>query len=108
MGKVSKGTRRMRVRSDLHEQLKQNKMTAAYWYDLVEDYMKFWDLKEELLSSIRRKGAMITVKNGTQVFYKRNDAVVELPKISKRMTDILDRLDISVNDEKPKDEGDDV
>jgi hypothetical protein len=108
VAQVSKSTRRMRVRDALHKQLNQNEMTAAYWYDLVEDYMKFWDLKEELQSSIRRKGAMITVKNGSQEFYKRNDAVVELPKISKRMTDILDRLDIRVNDEKPKDEGDDV
>ncbi|WP_188453788.1 RNA polymerase subunit sigma-70 [Virgibacillus oceani] len=109
MPRVSKSTRRMQVRSDLINHLKQNKMTTAYWYDLVEDYMKFWDLKEELQTSIRTKGAMIWVENGNQKFYKKNDAVVELPKISKRMGEILDKLDIAWRVENEgKDEGDDV
>jgi hypothetical protein len=106
MPKVARDTIRMHVRTDLREQLKKNKMTTAYWYDLVEDYMKFWDIKEDLLKSIKQKGSMIKIKNGSQIFYKRNDAVVELPKISKRMTDILDKLNIVSQIE--EDDGDDV
>lgn len=82
-------------------------MDTHLWLDLVEDYMKFWDLKEELQKSIRTKGAMVTVRNGKQRFYKRNDAVVELPKVSRRMTDILDMLKIQAPDIKDEDEGDD-
>jgi hypothetical protein len=106
MPKVARDTIRMHVRTDLREQLKKNKMTTAYWYDLVEDYMKFWDIKEDLLKSIKQKGSMIKIKNGSQIFYKRNDAVVELPKISKRMTDILDKLNIVSQIEEG--DGDDV
>lgn len=104
---LARSTIRMRVRSALHEQLKKNKMTTAYWYDLIEDYMKLWDVKEDLKKSIDKYGAMIHVQNGPQVFYKRNDAVVELPKISKRMTDILDKLNIMARTEEG-DTGDDV
>lgn len=106
MPRVARSTIRMRVRNALLNQLKQNKMTTAYWYDLIEDYMRFWDIKEDLLKEINKKGAMITVKNGKQEFYKRNDAIVELPKISKRMTDILDKLNIVSKYEEP--DGDDI
>lgn len=82
-------------------------MDTPLWLDLVEDYMKFWDMKEELQTSIRTKGAMITIENGKQKFYKKNDAVVELPKVSKRMTDILDKLKIQIADIEPDGEGDD-
>ncbi|MEI3605933.1 hypothetical protein SPD48_09545 [Pseudogracilibacillus sp. SE30717A] len=105
--RVSRETRRMNVRADLRKQLRENGMDTHLWLDLIEDYMKFWDLKEELQKSIRTKGAMVTVENGKQRFYKRNDAVVELPKVSKRMTDILDKLKIQVAEIKDEGEGDD-
>ncbi|MDF2910023.1 MAG: hypothetical protein K0Q56_904 [Sporolactobacillus laevolacticus] len=98
MPRVARSTRRMQVRDDLRAQLNQKKMTTAYWYDLIEDYMKFWDIKEDLQNSINKQGSILKIKNGSQLFYKRNDAVVELPKISKRMTDILDKLNIMSNE----------
>ncbi|KHD85675.1 hypothetical protein G4D61_11140 [Bacillus ginsengihumi] len=102
MPKVARSTRRMRVRTDLHNQLKQNKMTANHWYDLVEDYMALWDIKEDLIKSIKKYGAMVVGRYGP----KKNDAVSELPKINKRMTEILSVLNIeSVVVE---DDGDDI
>ena len=97
----------MNVRKALRNQLKENGADNPLWLDLVEDYMKFWDLKEELQKSIRTKGAMVVVKNGSQEFYKKNDAVVELPKVSKRMTDILEILKIHAVVVENEDEGDD-
>lgn len=97
----------MKIRMALRNQLKENNMDNPLWLDLVEDYMKFWDLKEELQKSIRTKGAMVVIKNGSQEFYKKNDAVVELPKVSKRMTDILDTLKIQVAVIEEDGEGDD-
>lgn len=84
----------MRVRTDLHFILKQNKMTQNYWYDLVEDYMALWDTKEELIKSIKKDGAMVFGKYGL----KKNDAISELPKISKRMTDILEVLKVELTE----------
>lgn len=105
--KASRNSRKTRLRQALVDSLERTGRTENYWYDLVLDYLTFWEIKEKLKTEIERKGAMITIVNGTQKFRKRNDAVVELPKIHKRMTDILTILAI---DEPPDEgeEGDDV
>ncbi|EUJ56427.1 hypothetical protein [Listeria fleischmannii] len=69
---------------------KTKKLTQNYWRDLVNDYLQLWEIKEKLLTEIKIKGVMVKIKNGSQEFRKRSDAIVELPKISKRMTDILE------------------
>lgn len=105
MPRVSRNIRKQRLKQDLFEQLKRDGKTASYWYDLAEDYLSFWETKEKLKTEIERNGAMLTVKNGQQTFRKRNDAVVEMPKISKRMTDILEVLDVKVVEPPSNDEG---
>lgn len=89
MAKESRDRRKMRIKQDLISQLESREMNESYWLDLINDYMNFWEIKEKLKYEIQRKGVMIEIKNGSQKFRKRNDAIVELPKISKRMTDIL-------------------
>lgn len=90
----SRNVRKQRIKSSLLKQLEQRDMDVELWHDLINDYLTFWEIKDKLKTEIERNGAMITIKNGQQQFRKRNDAVVELPKISKRMTDILDFLKI--------------
>ncbi|EOH96377.1 hypothetical protein [Enterococcus pallens] len=107
MPKMSRDSRKQKLKTALLEKLKREKKTDIYWHDLVLDYLAFWEIKEKLKTEIERKGAMITIKNGSQVFRKRSDAVVELPKIHKRMTDILDILAVD-EEEVPDDEEDDV
>lgn len=102
MPKVARSTIRMRVRTDLHAHLKKNKMAQNYWYDLIEDYMALWDTKESLIKNIKKDGAMVPGRYGP----RKNDAISELPKISKRMTDILSVLNIEMG--VVEDEGDDV
>lgn len=94
MPKESRNARKLRIKADLLNQLKRDGKTGSIWYDLVLDYLSFWETKEKLKTDIERNGAMITIRNGSQEFRKRNDAVVEMPKISKRMTDILEVLGI--------------
>lgn len=94
MPKESRNVRKQRIQKDLLDQLERSGKTQSYWRDLVFDYLSFWETKEKLKIEIERKGAMVTIKNGSQTFRKRNDAIVEMPKISKRMTDILEILDI--------------
>lgn len=77
-------------------------MKTAYWTDLVDDYLALWDAKEDLIKSIKEDGAMVEGRYGK----KKNDAIAELPKVSKRMTDILLVLNIKFDDE--GDDGDDV
>lgn len=92
MPKVSREYRKVKLRAALTEKLKQENKTQEYWYDLVLDYLAFWEIKEKLKTEIERNGPMVKIENGSQKFRKRNDAVVELPKIHKRMTEILEML----------------
>ncbi|MBP1045279.1 hypothetical protein I6N96_03245 [Enterococcus sp. BWM-S5] len=94
MPKESRNVRKQRIQKDLLDQLERSGKSQSYWRDLVFDYLSFWETKEKLKIEIERKGAMVTITNGSQRFRKRNDAIVEMPKISKRMTDILEILDI--------------
>ncbi|PNP90627.1 hypothetical protein BMT55_11660 [Listeria newyorkensis] len=89
---VKRETIRMLIRRDLLEQLKASGIVGAQYKDLVDDYLALWDLKEELKKEIKTKGAMVVWRNGAQTGRKRSDAVVELPKVSKRMTDLLEVL----------------
>ncbi|MGL9969374.1 hypothetical protein [Enterococcus sp. DIV1420a] len=102
MPKLTREARKIKLKARLINQLERDGKTANYWYDLVLDYLTFWEIKEKLKIDIERNGVMVVIKNGSQKFRKRNDAVVELPKIHKRMTDILEILDI-----KPIEEVDD-
>lgn len=105
MPKESRNIRKTRIKQALLNQLETSGKTDDYWHDLVLDYLAFWEIKEKLKVDIERNGIMTTVQNGSQVFRKRNDALVELPKIHKRMTDVLEVLDIKPVEGEP--DGDD-
>ena len=103
----SRNVRKQRIRTSLIKEIEQKEMDVELWGDLINDYLTFWEIKEKLKYDIERNGAMITIENGKQKFRKRNDAVVELPKISKRMTDILDFLKINPPEHDAEGEEDD-
>ena len=105
MPKVSRSTRKIKLKVGLLKQLERDGKTEEHWYDLVLDYLTFWEIKEKLKTEIERNGAMITVHNGKQKFRKKNDAVTELPRIHKRMTEILDVLDIKPIEAEEDDDG---
>lgn len=107
MPRESRNVRKQRVRASLLKELEHKEMDVELWRDLINDYLTFWEIKEKLKFEIERNGAMITIENGKQKFRKKNDAVVELPKISKRMTDILDFLKINPPDYDPEGDDDD-
>lgn len=108
MARISREARKIKIKTDLMKKLALDKKTQSYWSDLVNDYLTFWEIKEKLKTEIERKGAMITIKNGSQIFRKKSDAVVELPKIHKRMTDILEVLAINEDEVINPDEEDDI
>lgn len=98
---------RKSIRSDLLVKLEETGKTESFWADLVEDYCSFWDIKESLMQNIRENGSIVEYNNGGgQTGYKKNDAVVEVNKISKRMTEILSTL--KVDEPKIEEVGDDV
>ena len=86
---------RKAIEKDLKEQLRRNGTTGKYYLDLVEDYMKLWDIKNSLFSDIEDRGVVTSYNNGGgQTGTKQNDSVFSVLKVSDRMTKILDNLGV--------------
>lgn len=100
---------RKKVKDSILAALVAKGMDSPYFLDLVEDYMDLWDIKTKLRRDLQQRGPVVEWQNGAnQKGLRKNDSVVEYPKISKRMTDILRQLEIDCRieiDEPPQKEG---
>ncbi len=86
---------RKTIEKDLKRQLEQNGTTGKYYLDLVDDYMRLWDIKNKLFQDITDRGVVTPYNNGGgQSGTKQNDSVVSVLKVSERMTKILDNIGI--------------
>ena len=81
------------VKEDLIDQLIAKGKHQSFYTDLVDDYMKYWDLKRKLQKDIRDKGLRYEVTSGNGfVSEKPNESVQNLMKITTTMLKILDEL----------------
>lgn len=99
------------MRESLLEQLKLKGNDTVYFVDLVDDYMRLWNVKELLNADILERGVQVEYFNGAnQRGYKKNDSVGELFKCNQQMIKLLDKLGLKVNTEllNDGDEDDDI
>lgn len=81
------------IKDDLLEQLEAQGKYQNYYLDLIEDYMKYYDLKRKCQQDIRKKGLRYTVTSGNGFkSEKPNESVQNLMKITTTMLKILDEL----------------
>lgn len=85
-------TDREHVKQDLMDQLKSNHVFGSHFYDLIEQYMRFWDTDLELTKIIQSEGNMVPTNTG----YKMNPAVEARNKNSSQMLKIITTLGIKV------------
>ncbi len=99
--------KRTEIYESLYNALEKKGLTAAYFVDLLDQYMVLWDIQRKLTKDINERGPVVEWQNGAnQKGLRKNDSIVELPKISKRMTDILRQLEIDCYIETGSSEGD--
>lgn len=99
MAKTIKNTKRNEIRLSLREQLQDKNVTGEHFYDLVEDYMSLWDIKNSLIADIKLRGVNVEYNNGGgQQGYKRNDSLGELNKINASMVKILQFMKITTDE----------
>lgn len=83
------------IRGGLLQQLIDKGMDTPYFRDLVNDYMKLWTVKNQLLDDVGKRGVQCKYKNGEKQFgYKKNDSVDSAIKYNSQMIAILDKLDL--------------
>lgn len=87
------------IRQSLLQQLEENGNMNPHFKGLVEDYMRLWIIKNQLIDDIDERGVVCKYQNGKDQWgYKRNDSVGELNKVSSQMLKILTQLKISVKE----------
>jgi hypothetical protein len=102
---------RKAIKNDLLSQLQASGNTGKYYLDLVDDYMRLWDIKNSLFGDIEDRGVVTSYNNGGgQSGTKQNDSVFSVLKVSDRMTKILNELGIkpSTSGAVVMDEGEDI
>lgn len=86
-------------------QLKRNRISKQYYIDLVEKYMDFWDIENDLIDDIRERGVAVTYDNGGgQKGIKKNDSIDQRIKVSAQMLKILDSLGIKPTESEADDD----
>ena len=91
------------IREDLRTQLLNQSKLGKHFEDMIEDYIFFVRLKEDLQQDIREKGLRYESMTGNGYpTEKPNESVKNLKDINAQMLKILQELDLKEPDEGPK------
>ncbi|MGL5765661.1 MAG: P27 family phage terminase small subunit [Sarcina sp.] len=80
------------VKTDLLNQLKANGVSGEQYIDLVETYMEFFKIRNELIADIKERGVSIEWSNGKQFGVKKNDSITELNRTVAQMQSLMNDL----------------
>lgn len=90
------------IRKDLINQLERNGISGSYYVDLINDYMAFWDIKNNLIKDIKKRGVSVEWSNGGgQKGLKKNESISELNKTNAQMLRILNDLGLKATKTEP-------
>ncbi len=83
------------IRKDLYDQLESQMKYGQHYYDMVEDYIAFYRLKNKLKTDINKRGLRYKVINGNGIeSEKPNESIINLTKVNSQMLKILSDLDL--------------
>ncbi|MDD3404576.1 MAG: hypothetical protein PHQ72_14690 [Hespellia sp.] len=83
------------LRDSLLKQLKLQQKSIAFYEDLVDGYVYYWDLKKKLVADIKKKGIRYEAVNGNGIMVeKANESVMNLQKTTVTMLKILSDLNL--------------
>lgn len=85
-----------KVKRSLIEALNEKGKPADFMLDKIDEYMTYWSIRRELEQALVDADVITTYDNGGgQTGQKVNDAIKELPKVSKVMASILEKLELN-------------
>ena len=85
-------TLRDEIRKNLLSQLENSNIVGKHFEDLIEDYMNFYDIKNELQQDIKQRGSMTYWTRGRDCGWKKNESLDALNKANTQMLKILSEL----------------
>lgn len=96
-----------KIKEDLIQQLSMRNMTQSFYLDLVDQYVSYFNMKEELMEDIRKNGVRVEVTSGNGFTTKKaNESILLAHKTTQIMLKILSDLDLKqpiVDDESDSD-----
>lgn len=96
------------IKKSLTEQLQQKGANVAHFMDLIDDYMKFYDIKTKLQKDIDERGVSYeTCSASGHPIIKQNQSVKDLVAVNKQMLMILDKMKLTTDEPVGGDQGDD-
>lgn len=93
MAQKKRETVRKEIRKNLIEQLTEKGAKLTLYEDMIDDYMRLWDLKELLIEDIAVNG--LTKMYGSVM--KENPSPKQLPIVNRQMLALLQQLGISAD-----------
>lgn len=94
--KLSQNVQSDLIKKSLIAALEAKGKPAPFMLDKIDEYMMYWQIRKQLEKAVGKTKAITKYDNGGgQKGLKTNDALKELPKITKTMAAILDGLDLS-------------
>lgn len=97
------------IRDDLKKQLQSSNKTGKQFDDMIEDYIFFVRLKEDLQHDIDENGIRYPARTGNGYLTdKPNESVGNLLKVNAQMLKILQDLELKEPEEPEEGEGDDL
>lgn len=89
MGKIKPETIRKRVEKSLKQQLVSKGADVEIFKNMIDDYMRLWDLKEMYFEDVK--------ENGLRVDGKENTSPKQIPIVNRQMLAILKQMDITTD-----------
>ena len=84
-----------KIYKNLLKQLEENETNEDRYIDIIKDYMKMWNIKNELIADIEYRGSVVAWSNGKQQGEKSNDSINQLLKVNNQMLKILSELNLN-------------
>ncbi len=89
-------TKRGKILESLQSQLRSRGQDADYAIDQISDYMALWDIKNQLIRDIKKRGITYQERTATGVEQTRNNpSTKELLGVNKQMLQLLKDLDLN-------------
>ena len=96
-----------KIKEDLIQQLSMRNKTQSFYLDLVDQYVSYFNMKEDLMEDIKKNGVRVEVTSGNGFTTKKaNESIVLVQKTTQIMLKILGDLDLKepiIDDESDSD-----
>ena len=96
-----------KIKKSLQTQLEQKGANVAHFLDMIEDYMKFYEIKMSLQDDISKRGVSFETHSASgHPIVKQNQSVKDLVAVNKQMLMILDKMKLTTDAPVGGDNGD--